>query len=152
MKRGIVNRERVVVAHHQTAEVAEPSVGAFRGPPSPKATQDPTVAGGRLPSVLTIQGAERDVALVQLPVQHIVFVAAIDDYPVGSCPGTPGLMPPPYADRLQRRRDEFDLRGGRRVKVVAQRAGSSPIAPQYTPDQIAPFALLLARVDATIRP
>ena len=40
-----VDRQRAVVAHHQSSEVAEPSDGAFHGPPSLIASQRPAVLG-----------------------------------------------------------------------------------------------------------
>ena len=121
MKEGLVNRKRAVVAHHQSTEVAEPSEGAFHGPPSLIATQCPTVLRRGFTSLLAMRGDQLDIALGQLLAQRIAIVAAVADEAEGLLPGTPGLMPPTYTDRRQRRFDELDLRGGGRVKVVSQR-------------------------------
>ena len=66
MKEGLVNGKRAVVAHDQSAEVAEPSEGAFHDPPSPIATQRPTVLRRGLASVLAMRGNQFDVALAQV--------------------------------------------------------------------------------------
>jgi len=121
MKEGLVNGKRAVVTHHQSAEVAEPSEGTFHDPPPLIATQRPSVLGRGFASILAMRGDQLDVALAQLPTQWITIVAAVANEPFGLLPGTPGLMPPAYPDRLQRRLDEFDLRRGSRVKVVSQR-------------------------------
>ena len=121
MKEGLVNCKRAVVAHHQSTEIAEPSEGALHGPPSLIATQCPTVLRRGFTSLLAMRGDQLDIALGQLLAQRIAIVAAVADEAEGLLPGTPGLMPPPYADRRERRFREFDFRRGCRVKVVSQR-------------------------------
>ena len=111
MKEGLVNRKRAVVAHHQTAEVAEPREGAFHDPPPLIATQRPPVLGRGFASILEMRGDQLDVVLAQLPAQRVAIVAAISDEPLGFLPRTPGPMPPSYPDRGQGRFDEFDPRG-----------------------------------------
>ena len=83
----------------------------------------------------------------KLLAQRIAIVAAVGNEPLGLLSRTPGLMPPPYADRRQRRLDELDLRGGGRVKVVSQRKTLAvdhhhplrPLAPLGFADAGAPF-------------
>jgi len=121
MEERLINRERTVVAHHEPAEIAEPGEGAFHGPTSSIAAQPAAILGGRLAAVLSMRSDQLDATLRQLLPQRVAVVAAIGDEAEGVLPGTPSSMPPSYPDRGERRRDKFDLRGGRRVKVVSQR-------------------------------
>jgi len=121
MEERLVDRERTVVAHHQPTEIAEPGEGAFHGPPSSIAAQPPAVLCRRLAAVLSMRSDQLDAALRQLFPQRVAVVATIGDETEGFLPGTPRSMPPSYPDRGERRRDELDLRRGRRVKVVSQR-------------------------------
>ena len=66
MKEGLVNGKRAVVAHDQSAEVAEPSEGAFHGPASLIAAQRSTVLGRGLAPILTMRGDQLDTARRQL--------------------------------------------------------------------------------------
>jgi len=147
MKKGLVNRQRSVVTHHQSAEVAEPGEGALHGPASSIAAQRPTVLRRRFAPILPMRNDQLDAALGQLLAQRIAIVAAISDEANRLLPGTPGPMSSPYPDRLKRRLDEFDLRRGSRVKVVSQRKTRAvdhhhplrPLAPLGLADGGAPF-------------
>src|SRR4030081_1683146 len=121
MKEGLVNGKRAVIAHDQSAEVAEPGEGAFYRPASPVAAQRPTILGRRFASILPMRDDQLDAALGQLRAQRVAIVAPVGDETNRFLPGTTGVMPTPYADRRQRRLDELDLRRGGRVKVVSQR-------------------------------
>ena len=111
MKEGLVNRKRAVIANYKSAEVAEPTKGAVHDPPPLIAAQYPTRLRRRFSSIPPMRDDQLDGALGQLPAQGIAVVAAVASKPFGLLPGTPGLMPPTYPDRLQRRLDEFDPRG-----------------------------------------
>ncbi len=121
MKESLVNGERTVVADYQAAEIAEPREGAFDRPAPSVATQPPTVLRRRFASILAVRRDQLDAARCQLRAQWVAIVAAIGDEAQGLLPRTPGAMSPSYPDRGERRRDELDLRRGRRVKVVSQR-------------------------------
>ena len=121
MKKGLVNRQRTVVTHHQSAEVTEPCEGAFHGPASSIAAQRPTVLGRRFAPILPMRRDQLDAACRQLLAQRVTIVAAIRDEAERLLPRAPGPMPSSYPDRLKRRLDELDLRRGSRVKVVSQR-------------------------------
>ena len=147
MKEGLVNGKRAVVTHHQSAEVAEPSEGAFHDPPSLIASQRPAVLRRRFASILPMRGDQLDAALGQLLAQGVAIVAPVGNQAVGLLAGTAGAMPTPYADRRQRRLDEPDLRRGSRVKEVSQRNTLAvdhhhplrPLAPLGFADSTAPF-------------
>jgi len=63
MKKGLVNGKRAVIAHHQSAEVAEPSAGAFHDPASLIASQGPTVLRRRFAPILPMRDDQLDAAL-----------------------------------------------------------------------------------------
>ncbi len=121
MKEASVNGKRAVVAHHQSAEVAEPSEGALHNPTSLITAQRSTVLRRRLASILPMRGDQLDATCRQLLAQGVTIVTPVRDQAARLLPGTTAAMPMPYADRLERRRDELDFRRGSRVKVVSQR-------------------------------
>jgi hypothetical protein len=121
MKESLVNRKRAVVAHHQSAEVADPGEGAFHDPASFIAAQRPAVLRRRFASILPMRDDQLDAAGRQLLAQGVAIVTPVGDQATRFLPGTTGTMPTPYPDRLERRRDELDLRRGSRRKVVSQR-------------------------------
>jgi hypothetical protein len=147
MKEAPVNGKRAVIAHHQSAEVAEPSEGALHNPPSLIASQRSAVLRRRLATILPMRDDQLDAAGRQLLTQGVAIVTTVGDQAAGLLPGTTAEMPVPYADRLERRRDELDLRGGSRVKVVSQRKTLAvdhhhplrPLAPLGFADSAAPF-------------
>ena len=121
MKEGLVNGQRAVIAHDQSAEVAEPSEGAFHDPASLIAAQRSTVLRRRFASILPMRDDQLDAARRQLLAQGVTIVTPVGDQAAGLLPRTTAAMPVPYADRLECRRDEPDLRGGSSLKVVSQR-------------------------------
>jgi len=147
MKEGLINGKRSVIAHHQSAEVAEPGEGAFHDPPSLVAAQRPTVLGRSFASIPAMRGDQLDAAPGQLLAQRVTVVASVRNQAFRLLPRTTGAMPTPYADRRERRLDELDLRRGRRVKVVSQRNTRAvdhhhplrPLAPLGFADSAAPF-------------
>ena len=147
MKEGLVNVKRASVAHDELAEVAEPSTGAFHGPPSLIAVHRSAILSGGLAPVLAMRGDQLDAARRQLCSQGIAIIGAVGDEANRLLPRTPSSMPSPYPDRRQRRLDELDLRRGRQVKVVSQRKTRAvdhhhplrPLAPLGLADAGAPF-------------
>ena len=121
MKGALVNGKRAVIAHHESAEVAEPSESTLHNPPSLVAAQRPTVLRRKFAPVLPMRGDQLDATRRQLLAQRVAIVAAIGDQPARLLPGTASPMPTSYPDRFEHRLDEFDLRRGSRVKVVSQR-------------------------------
>ena len=109
------------MAHDKPAEVAEPCEGTFHGPPTLIAAQRSTILGRGLAPVLTMRCDQLDAAPRQVLAQRIAIVAAVGDEANRLLPRPPSSMPSSYADARERRFDELDLRGGRRVKVVSQR-------------------------------
>jgi hypothetical protein len=147
MKEGLVNRKRTVVADHESAEVAQPREGAFDGPAPPVAAQRPAVLGRWLAPILAMRGDQLDAAPRQLLPQRVAIVTAVSDEADRLLPRSPGPMPSPYSDGLQRRCDELDLGRGSRVKEVSQRKTLAvdhhhplrPLAPLGFADPVAPF-------------
>jgi len=118
MKEGLVNGKRAVIAHRPSAEVVEPSEGALHDPPSPIATQRPTVLRRRFAPILPMRRDQLDAAPGQFVSQRVAIVTPVGDQAAQLLPGTTSAMTTPYADRRERRLDELDLRRGSRVKVV----------------------------------
>jgi hypothetical protein len=159
MKESLVNGKRAIVAHDESAEVAEPGESTLHRPPSLIAAQRSAIMGWGLAPVLALRGDQLDAARRQLFSQGIAIVGAVGDETKRLLPRTPGSMPSPYADRRQRRFDELDLRRGRRVKVVSQRKTRTvehhhplrSLAPLGLADGGAPFfagAILPSRKDS----
>src|SRR2546427_7276800 len=147
MKERSINGQRAVVAHHQSAEVAEPGESPFYGPSPFVAPQRPAVLRRRLATILAMRGDQLDAAPGQLLPQRVTVVAAVGDDAGRLLPGTAGPMPPSYANRLKRRLGEPDLARGRRTKLVSQRKTRAvdhhhplcPLAPLGFADSRAPF-------------
>jgi hypothetical protein len=147
MKESMVNLQRAIVAHHQSAEVAQPSEGAFHGPPPPVSPECPAILRRGLAPILAVRSDQLDAAPGQLPAQRITVVAPVGNQALRLLPGAAGVMASPYPDRRERRLDEFDFRRGRRVKVVSQRNTRAvdhhhplrALAPLGFSDSAAPF-------------
>ncbi len=147
MKERPINGQRAVVAHHQSAEVAEPSESPFYGPSPFVAPQRPAVLRGGLATILAMRDDQLDAAPGQLLPQRVTVVAAVGDEAFRFLPRTAGPMPPSYADRAERRLGEPDLARGRRTKLVSQRKTRAvdhhhplrPLAPLGLADSRAPF-------------
>ncbi len=121
MKETLVNGQRAVIAHHESAEVAEPGESAFHDPPSLGAAQRPTILRRRLAPVPAVRGDQFDATGRQLPAPRIAIVTAVGDQATKLLRGTASPVLASYPDRLERCLDEFDLGRGSRVKVVSQR-------------------------------
>src|SRR5450759_2365909 len=121
MEKRVINRQRAVVAHYQSAEVAEPSERAFHGPSSPVTPQRPAVLRGGLATILAMRNDQLDAMPGQSLTQRVTVVAAVSDDACWLLPRTAWPMRPSYADRRERRLRQPDLRRGGRVKEVSQR-------------------------------
>jgi len=147
MKERAINRQRAVVAHHQSAEVAEPGDGAFHRPPPLIAPQRPAVLRRGLATIPAMRDDQLDAAPGQLLPQRVTVVAAVGDEAFRLLPRTAWPMLPSYADRGECRLRQPDLRRGSRVKVVSQRNTRAvdhhhplrPLAPLGFADSAAPF-------------
>jgi hypothetical protein len=147
MKETLVNGKRAVIAHHESAEVAEPGESAFHDPPSLVTSQRPTILRRRLAPVPAVRGDQFDATGRQLPAQRIAIVTAVGNQATKLLLGTASPVLASYPDRLERRLDEFDLGRGSSVKVVSQRNTLAvdhhhplrPLAPLGFADCGAPF-------------
>ena len=88
MKETLINGQRAVVAHHQSAEVPKPSEGAFHNPPTFVAAQRPTVLRRGFASVLPVRGDQFDPPGRQLPAQRIAIVSTVGNQTARPLPGT----------------------------------------------------------------
>ena len=62
MKERLINGKQAIMAHDESAEVAEPSEGALHGPPSFIPTQRSTILGRGFAPVLAMRGDQLDAA------------------------------------------------------------------------------------------
>jgi len=147
MKERTVDCERTVVAHDQTPEVSQPSVGALHDPSPSVAPQGSTVLGRRPNAILFVRADQFDPATLQTLSQRIAVVCFVGDHPQRFLPRTARVMTPCYPDRGERRFREPDFCRGCRVKVVSQRKTAAvdhhhplrPLAPLGFSDSAAPF-------------
>src|SRR5579864_5029159 len=147
MKERPVDGKRAVVAHHQAAEVSQPADGAFYDPAPPIAPQRPTILCCRANTIALVRADQLDPAPPQTIPQRIAVVSLVRDHPHGFLSRSARVVPPPYADRRQRRFREPDFRRGCRVKLVSQRNTLAvdhhhplrPLAPLGFSDSGAPF-------------
>ncbi len=147
MKERVIDGKRAVVAHHQSAEVAEPGDGAFHGPPPLLAPQRPAILGGGLAAIGPMRRDQFDPALRQPLAQRIAVVTFVGDHALRFLTRPAGAMPSPYSDCGERGFRKPDLAGGRRTKLVSQRKTLAvdphhplrPLAPLGFADSRAPF-------------
>ena len=121
MKESFVNGDRAIVAHDQTAKVAQPRKGALHLPATSVATQGATVLGARFAAIPAMWGNQFDAAGRQLCLQRITIESAIGNDTPHFLPRPSAMVPPAHADRGERFLREPDLIGRRRVKLLSQR-------------------------------
>ena len=121
MKARAVDVQRAVVAHDQSAEIAEPGGGALNDRTSPISPQLAPILCGRTNPPLSMGTNQLDAATPQAFSQRITVVRLVSDSPHRLMPRTSGAMSPSYADRRQHFFREPDFRRGGSVKVVSQR-------------------------------
>ena len=147
MKKSVIDRQRTVVAHHQSSEVPQPGDGAFDDPPPLITPQRPAILRRGLAPVFPVRRDQLDAAPSQLLAQSVAVVAFVGNHELGLLPRTAGPMPSSYPDRGERFLGEPDLRRGGRVKVVSQRNTLAvghhhplrALTPLGFPDSTAPF-------------
>src|SRR5574340_425577 len=121
MKEAAIDCERAIIAHYQSAEVTEPGDRAFYRPAPFVAPQCAPVLQPRFRAVLAMRCNELDATASQPLTQPVAVVAFVRDHSLRFLSRPPRPMPASDTDRGERRLREFDLRRGRRVKVVSQR-------------------------------
>src|SRR5215470_19992806 len=121
MKESLINGDRAIVAHHQSAKITEPSHGAFHFPAASVAAQRTTVLPAWLAAVPSMRNDQLDSACLQPLAQWIAVKSAIGNDPPCFLAGSPAAMSSAYADRRQRFFREPDFVRGRRVKLLSQR-------------------------------
>ena len=147
MNEGAVDGERMVIAHDESAEVAEPSEGALHSPTSLIASQDASILGRRMTAVRAMGCDQGDAPASQPLAQRVAVVAFVRDHPLGLLSGSAGLMTSGDTDRPERFFREPDLAGRGRVKSHSQRKTRAvdhhhplrPLAPLGFADGVAPF-------------
>ena len=147
MKEPTIDRQRAIIAHNQSAEVAQPSEGALDDPAPFVAPQGSTILHRWLPPAFAMRDDRFNPTATQGFAQPVAVVAAIHDHTHGFLPWSSGTMTAPHADRRECLLDEFDLCRGCRVKVVSQRKTLAvshhhplrALAPLGFSDSVAPF-------------
>jgi hypothetical protein len=79
MKEALVNGQRAVVAHHQSAEVPESGKSTFYGPSPLVAPQRPAVLRRGLAMIPAMGNDQLDAVPGQLLAQRVTVVAAVGD-------------------------------------------------------------------------
>src|SRR5579883_2993205 len=147
MKERPVDRQRAVIAHHQSPEVAQPGERPFHGPAPSVTAQDATILRWRAVTIRAMRRNQQDAPPAQPRSQCVTVVAFISNHAQRLLSRTLGAMPSAYLDRRQRRLREPDFRRGRRTKVVPQRNSAAvdhhhplrPLASLGFADFEAPF-------------
>lgn len=147
MKERLVDGQRSVIAHDQSAEVAEPCDAAFDDPALLVAPQYAPVLRQRPVAVGSVRGNQGNATAAQPFAQRVAVVALVGNHPHGLWSRTPAPVPPPDADRGQRFLGEPDLGREGSVKSDSQRNTAAvdhhpplcPLAPLGLSDSAAPF-------------
>src|SRR5712692_4586312 len=121
MKKTAIDRQRSVVAYHQSPKVPQPGDRAFDDPPPLITPQRPAILRRGLTPVYPVRRDQLDAAPGQLLAQSVAVVAFVSNHALGLLPRSSGPMPPSYPDRGERFLCQPDLRRRGRVKVVSQR-------------------------------
>ena len=121
MKERFINRDRAVIAHHQSAVVAEPGEGAFDLPTATVTAQGTTVLRTRLAAIPAMRRDQFDASRRQLRTQRIAVVGTVGNDPPHSLTRSAPAMPSAYADRGECFLREPRFVRGRRVKLLSQR-------------------------------
>ena len=95
MKERLANVKGAIVAHNESAEVAEPSKSVLLGPPTLIAAQRSAILRRGLAPVLSMRGVQLDTARRQLLPQRIAIIAAVGDETNRLLPGRPGAVSRP---------------------------------------------------------
>ena len=147
MKEPAINRQRAIITHGQSPEVAQPSKGALDDPAPLVTPQGSAILHRRFAATFAMRDDWFNPAPTQLLAQPVAVVAPIQDHPLRLLARSSGAMPPPHTDGRERFRDQLDFRRGCRVKVVSQRKTLAvdhhhplrPLAPLGFSDSLAPF-------------
>src|SRR2546425_6438062 len=147
MNESLVDAERAVIAHDQSAEVAEPCDATFDDPALLVAPQHAPVLRRRPVPVGAVRGNQGNAAAAQPFAQCVAVVALVGNHSRRLLSWTPAAVPPPDSDRGQRFFRQPDLAGRCRVKSHSQRNTAAvdhhhplrPLAPLGFADSAAPF-------------
>jgi hypothetical protein len=147
MEERVVNRERAVVANHQTAEVAEVREGALDFPAPSVASQRSSVLRHRFAPIPAVRRDQFDPPRRQPLAQRIAVVTTIRDQAQRFLPRPSRVGSAAYADRRQRRFRKPRFVRRCRTKVLSQRKTLAvdhhhplrALAPLGFSDSSAPF-------------
>ena len=147
MNERLVDRERAVIAHDESPEVAKPGDAALDDPTLLVASQHSPVLRRRPATVRAVRSNQGHATSSQPFAQRVAVVAFVGDYPRGLLSRTLRMMSSSYPDRLERLLRQPDLRRGSRVKSDSQRNTAAvdhhhplrPLAPLGFADSGAPF-------------
>ena len=121
MKESFVNSDRTIVAHDQSAKVAQPSQGAFYFPATPVSAQRSAVLLARLAAIPSMRHDQLDASCRQPLAEWVAVISAIGDHPLGFLAWPPTAASPGYPDGSKRFFREPRFVWGCRVKLLSQR-------------------------------
>lgn len=120
MKEASIDRDRVIVAIHQIAEVSQPGKGPFHNHVQPVASQSPSVLTGGVRVVAARRDDRLDATFAQLPPQSVAILASVQDQSVGSLARTLEAVGMPNRGAIQGLRHQSHFRWRGRVEVCSQ--------------------------------
>ena len=92
MEKGFITSDVIIVAHHQAAEVAQPSKGAFDLPSFAVAAQLSAIVEQGLAASLAVRSDQHHALLKQSPAQRVAVVASIGDNAQGPLARSPAFQ------------------------------------------------------------
>src|SRR5712691_6764539 len=135
----------MLMTHQQSAELAQPGVGAFDDPTPPVAAQFAPIFVAPVPMVLPVRRDQLDAAFLQSFAQRIGIVGGVGNHPFRLLPGT-AVAPRNrnFGERGLRkcnfvRSGTFQPNSQRKTLTVDQYHPLRPLAPLGFPDGRAPF-------------
>src|SRR6266576_4683221 len=135
----------MLMTHQQSAELAQPGVGAFDDPTPPVAAQFAPIFVAPLPIVLPVRRDQLDAAFLQSFTQRIGIVGGVGNHPFRLLPRTAfgsrnrDFLERGFRKRNFMRRGTFEPNSQRKTLTVDQYHPLRPLAPLGFPDGRAPF-------------
>src|SRR5215831_5497514 len=102
MKESTVDRQRAIIAHGQSPEIAQPGEGALDDPAPLVAPQGAAILHSRFTPAFPMRNDGFNPTATQLLAQPVAVVATIHNHPLGFLSRPSSAMTPPHADRRER--------------------------------------------------
>lgn len=115
MEKGRTHLDLMLIANHQTTQVAQPGKGAFDLPTLAIAAQAAPVVEGRLAAALAVRSNQEDSALQPAPARFVAVVAPFGNHPQWA------LLRPAQSTTWHRDLGQRSLRHGLRLQRMSDR-------------------------------